>query len=127
MSQDPLEAVRALSALDDPTRRRAYDYVVAESRRVARDEVAEALGIGRTLAAYHLDRLADGGLLEVAYERRTGRAGPGAGRPAKVYERSAREVTVSVPPRDYGLAARLLAHAAAHDAHGDTRRALRTA
>ena len=94
---------------------------------MARDEVAEALGIGRTLAAYHLDRLADGGLLEVAYERRTGRAGPGAGRPAKVYERSAREVAVSVPPRDYGLAARLLAHAAAHDAHGDTRRALRAA
>ena len=94
---------------------------------MGRDEVAGALGIGRTLAAYHLDRLADAGLLSVAYARRSGRGGPGAGRPAKLYERSAGEVAVSVPPRDYGLAARLLAHAAANDRQGDTRRALRSA
>jgi predicted ArsR family transcriptional regulator len=124
---DPLEPVGALSALGDPTRRRAYDYVCAQGRPVGRDEVATALGIGRTLAAYHLDRLATEGLLSVAYARRSGRTGPGAGRPAKLYERSDREVAVSVPPRDYGLAARLLAHAAAHDKEGGTRRALRGA
>ena len=127
MSPDPLETIGALSALDDPTRRRAYEYVARQNGPVTRDDVAGALEIGRTLAAYHLDRLAAGGLLEVGYQRRSGRTGPGAGRPAKVYERSPREVAVSVPPRDYGLAAQLLAHAAAHDEHGDVRRALRTA
>jgi predicted ArsR family transcriptional regulator len=127
MSHEPPDPVAALSALDDPTRRRAYEHVVAQTGAVSRDEVAGALGIGRTLAAYHLDRLAGEGLLEVAYERRSGRSGPGAGRPAKVYARSQHELTVSVPPRDYGLAARLLAHAAAHDEHGATRHALRAA
>ena len=124
---DPLEPVSALSALGDPTRRSAYDYVAAQGRPVGRDEVASALGIGRTLAAYHLDRLANDGLLSVAYARRSGRTGPGAGRPAKLYERSDRELAVSVPPRDYGLAARLLAHAATQDEQGATRRALREA
>jgi predicted ArsR family transcriptional regulator len=124
---DPLEPIDALSALGDATRRGAYDYVCAQGRPVGRDEVAGALGIGRTLAAYHLDRLATAGLLSVAYARRSGRSGPGAGRPAKLYERTDDEVTVSVPPRDYGVAARLLADAAAQDEHGATRRALREA
>jgi predicted ArsR family transcriptional regulator len=78
---DPLDA---LGALSDPTRRGAYDYVSAQGRPVGRDEAAGALGIGRTLAAYHLDRLAEAGLLSVAYARRSGRSGPGAGRPAKM-------------------------------------------
>ena len=121
MDRDQLEDVGALSALGDPTRRRAYDHVAAEGRPVGREEVAAALGIGRTLAAYHLDRLAADGLLSVSYERRSGRSGPGAGRPAKMYDRSEREVVVSVPPRDYGLAARLLA------ARGGARRARRDA
>jgi predicted ArsR family transcriptional regulator len=121
---DPLDA---LGALSDPTRRGAYDYVSAQGRPVGRDEAAGALGIGRTLAAYHLDRLADAGLLSVAYARRSGRSGPGAGRPAKLYERAELEVSMSVPPRDYGLAAQLLAEAAASDRGGATRRALREA
>jgi predicted ArsR family transcriptional regulator len=124
---DPLEPVGALSALGDSTRRRAYDYVSAQQRPVGRDEVGTALGIGRTLAAYHLDRLAKEGLLSVAYARRSGRTGPGAGRPAKLYERSDRELAVTVPPRDYGLAAQLLAHAASQDQQGGTRQALRAA
>jgi predicted ArsR family transcriptional regulator len=124
---DPLEAVGPLSALVDGTRRDAYDYVCAQDHPVGRDEVATTLGIGRTLAAYHLDRLAAEGLLSVTYGRRSGRTGPGAGRPAKLYERSDRELDVSLPPRDYGLAAHLLAHAAARDERGETRRALRDA
>ena len=127
MAPDRLEDVDALSALGDATRRRVYEHVCAQGRPVGREDVASALGIGRTLAAYHLDRLAAEGLLSVSYERRSGRSGPGAGRPAKMYDRSEREVAVSIPPRDYGLAARLLAHAAAHDEHGATRRALRDA
>ena len=124
MDRDPLDSV---TALGDPTRRRLYDHVSAQGRFVARDEAARAAGIGRTLAAYHLDRLAEAGLLDVSYERRSGRSGPGAGRPAKLYGRAVREVAVSLPPRDYGIAARLLADAAATDTDGTTRRALAAA
>ena len=105
------EAVAALSALDDPTRRGLYDYVCAQGRPVGRDEAATAVGIARTLAAYHLDKLAAEGLLTVTYERRSGRTGPGAGRPAKLYRRAASEHAVTVPPRQYELAAELLAAA----------------
>jgi predicted ArsR family transcriptional regulator len=122
---DPgLRSVSALSALDDPVRRRLYDFVVARNVPVGRDEAAAGVGIGRPLAAYHLDKLAEEGLLTVAYERRSGRRGPGAGRPAKLYARSDREFSASAPPRDYGLAARLLAEAAASDPTGTTARAL---
>lgn len=124
MDTPGLEAVAALSALDDPVRRRLYDYVCASSDPVGRDEAAAGAGIARPLAAYHLDKLADEGLLTVAYARRSGRSGPGAGRPAKLYARSDRELAASIPPRDYGLAARLLAEAVASDTAGGTGRAL---
>ena len=121
LTMDPLAA---LGTLGDATRRRVYEHVAGQSGPVSRDQVASAAGIGRTLAAYHLDRLAAEGLLTVTYERRSGRTGPGAGRPAKLYARGEREVAVSLPPRDYHLAARLLADAAASDADGTTGRAL---
>jgi predicted ArsR family transcriptional regulator len=124
MERDRLEA---LSALGDATRRRIYEHVARQTDPVSRDEAAAAAGIGRTLAAYHLDRLADEGLLTIAFRRRSGRAGPGAGRPAKLYARADREIAVTVPPRDYHLAARLLADAAAADTDGHTRRALSAA
>jgi predicted ArsR family transcriptional regulator len=103
--------IGAISALADPLRRSAYQAVAAADRPMGRDEVAEALGIGRTLAAFHLDKLVDAGLLEVSYARRSGRSGPGAGRPAKLYRRSAVEHEVSLPPREYRAAAELLAEA----------------
>lgn len=74
-----------------------------------RDEAAAALGLARQTAAFHLDRLADESLLDVVYERRSGRAGPGAGRPAELYRRSAKHIAVSLPDRRYELAGRLLA------------------
>jgi predicted ArsR family transcriptional regulator len=122
-----MDPLHALSSLGDATRRRVYDHVSRTPGPVSRDEVATEAGIGRTLAAYHLDRLAAEGLLTVAYERRSGRTGPGAGRPAKLYARAEREIAVSVPPRDYHLVARLLADAAAADTEGHTRRALSAA
>src|SRR5215213_5701740 len=100
-----------LGGLVDPVRRALYRFVAGAGTLVGRDEAASAVDVSRSLAAYHLDRLADDGLLEVAYQRRTGRSGPGAGRPAKLYRRAPGEITVSVPPRDYELAARLLAAA----------------
>jgi predicted ArsR family transcriptional regulator len=110
-----------LAALDEPLRRRLFEFVRASSEPVSRDDAAEAAGIGRSLAAYHLDKLAEQGLLTASYRRPEGRSGPGAGRPAKLYLAQG-EVSVSVPPRDYELAAGLLAEAA--ETSDDARAAL---
>ncbi|MQY08685.1 helix-turn-helix transcriptional regulator [Actinomadura macrotermitis] len=107
-----MEDIDAIAVLQDPVRRRLYEYVAAQGREVGRNEAAEAAGVARNLAAFHLDRLAEAGLLETASRRLTGRSGPGAGRPAKVYRRSAVEREVSLPARDYRTAAALLAEAA---------------
>ncbi|MFK0285244.1 helix-turn-helix transcriptional regulator [Streptomyces sp. NPDC090499] len=106
--------IDAIAALQDPVRRRLYEYVAAQGREVGRNEAAEATGVARTLAAHHLDRLAEAGLLDTGSRRLTGRSGPGAGRPAKVYTRAREERTVSLPARDYRTAAELLAEAAEH-------------
>ena len=118
------DLIADVSTLADPVRRRLYDYVAAQGRPVRRDDAATAVGISRTLAAYHLDRLAQSGLLSAGYARPPGRGGPGAGRPAKQYERVQHEVSVSVPPRNYALLARLLADAVAADDSGQVRAAL---
>ncbi|MFF3014962.1 helix-turn-helix transcriptional regulator [Streptomyces sp. NPDC057939] len=107
-----MEDIDAIAVLQDPVRRRLYEYVVAQGREVGRNEAAEAAGVARTLAAHHLDKLADAGLLESGSRRLTGRSGPGAGRPAKVYTRARVEWSVSLPARDYLTAAELLAEAA---------------
>jgi predicted ArsR family transcriptional regulator len=101
--------ISVVAVLDDPVRRSLYDYVAAQSHAVSRNEAAQAVGIQRTLAAFHLDRLAEAGLVDVTFRRPEGRSGPGAGRPAKLYQRAAAEHQVSVPPRDYRSAAELLA------------------
>lgn len=108
----PGSGLDAVGALSEPSRRALYEYVVAQGGWVSREQAADAIGMERGTAAHHLDRLATDGLLMVDYRRLTGRQGPGAGRPAKVYRRSDREFTVSLPPRDYELAGRLLAAAA---------------
>lgn len=100
-----------LGALADPSRRQLYEYVLSFQGLVGRDDAADALGIPRQTAAYHLDRLVEEGLLEVEFMRRSGRTGPGAGRPAKLYKGSERDYEVSLPPRRYALAARILLEA----------------
>lgn len=117
----------AVHGLGDPVRRELYDYVSRRYEPVDRDEAAAAVGIGRPLAAYHLDKLCDLGLLTASYRRPAGRRGPGAGRPAKVYERSPREFAVTVPPRQYELAGRLLAEAVDADPSGQASATLRRA
>jgi predicted ArsR family transcriptional regulator len=104
-------ALDALGALADPVRRALYRYVAAASEPVGRAEAAEAVGVGRTLAAHHLDRLVDAGFLDAEFARPAGRGGPGAGRPAKVYRRAAGETAVAVPPRAYDTAGTVLAAA----------------
>jgi predicted ArsR family transcriptional regulator len=112
MTSDQASAdVAAVASLDEPTRRRIYDHVSAQRLPVSRDDVADALGAPRRTAAFHLDRLAELGLLSVSFARRSGRSGPGAGRPAKLYQRCAGELSVSLPPRQYDLAGRILAGA----------------
>lgn len=110
-SSDFDSRVAGIAALKDPTRRALYSVAVSEARAVSRDEAAEAVGVPRSVAAFHLDRLVEAGLLEVEFRRLTGRRGPGAGRPSKLYRRSEREVEVSLPERRYDLAGRLLARA----------------
>jgi predicted ArsR family transcriptional regulator len=120
-------ALAALSNLDDPLRRKLYEYVTESATPVSREEAATAVEIGRTLAAYHLDKLADADLLTISYQRPAGRSGPGAGRPAKLYARATKEMAVSVPPRDYELLARLLVSSVEQDASGAVRNAVHEA
>lgn len=117
----------AAAALGDPVRRRLFAFVVESTAPVGRDEAAARVGIGRSAAGYHLDQLVDRGLLRATSVRRSGRTGPGAGRPAKLYEPAPVEVTVQLPPRDDALVAHLLASAVEADGSGAARRALRAA
>ncbi|HEY8527151.1 MAG TPA: helix-turn-helix domain-containing protein [Acidimicrobiales bacterium] len=110
--EHPEDRLEALASLAERTRRAVYAHVAAAGDWVSRDQVADALALGRGTAAHHLDRLAADGLLDVEYRRLSGRRGPGAGRPAKLYRRAGRDVAVSLPPRDYELAGALLAAAA---------------
>ena len=82
----------SIGALADDTRRELYELVVGAQEPVGREQAARALCLPLRTVAFHLDRLADEGLLEVEFRRLTGRTGPGAGRPSKLYRRAAREV-----------------------------------
>lgn len=103
------DPIAVIALLDEPNRRRLYEFVSGRREAVGRDEAAAEIGISRELAAFHLDRLVAGGLLVTEYRRRSGRSGPGAGRPAKLYRRTDRVVAVSIPPRQYDLAADVFA------------------
>ena len=107
-TSDPVEAV---ALLEEPNRRRLYELVTVSREPISRDAAAAELGMSRELAAHHLDRLLEAGLLEVEYRRLGGRTGPGAGRPAKLYQRTERDLSVSFPARRYDVAAELLATA----------------
>src|SRR5262245_37408683 len=108
---DPIADLDAVAALSGKLRRDLYDFVASSPVPVSRDEAALAVGAARQAVAYHLDHLVDHGLLEVEFKRLTGRVGPGAGRPAKLYRLSSRSFQVSVPPRRYELASRILLQA----------------
>lgn len=101
--------VDAVGVLSDRLRGQLYRLVAASARPLSRDEVAEGAGVPRSTAAFHLDRLVDAGLLEVEHRRLSGRTGPGAGRPTKLYRTTRVEVLASVPERHYELAGELLA------------------
>jgi predicted ArsR family transcriptional regulator len=101
--------VMAVALLAEPTRQRLYLYLRERREPVGREEAARHTGVKPRLAAFHLDRMADAGLLDVEYRRLSGRIGPGAGRPAKVYSVSPRSFSVEIPQTRYALAASMMA------------------
>lgn len=105
------EQVAGIGALVEPARRALYLFVVAQPDAVSREQAARAVDLPVHSAKFHLDRLVAQGLLEVEFRRLSGRGGPGAGRPSKLYRRSATEVSVSLPERRYDLAGEVLASA----------------
>ena len=105
---DRLDAVAPLA---EPVRRALYLLVVEAGDAVGRDAAAAALGIGRALAAFHLDKLVEAGLLRTEYRRLSGRTGPGAGRPAKLYRRADTQIDVTLPERRDQVLAGLFATA----------------
>jgi predicted ArsR family transcriptional regulator len=118
MDRPTFEAqVGGVAALDHPLSQRAYQLVLDEGS-VGRDAAAAALGVARSVAAFHLDKLVGAGLLDAGYARQSGRSGPGAGRPAKLYSRSSAQIDLSLPPRRYDLAGAVLAEAVSRTASG---------
>jgi predicted ArsR family transcriptional regulator len=127
---DPRDFARqleTLAVLDEPVRRKLYLYVAGQADDVGRDEAARATKVSRALAAFHLDKLVEAGLLEASFRRLSGRAGPGAGRPAKLYRRASVQLDVSVPQRRYEMAAHILARALAELPADESRALLREA
>ena len=105
------DRLHALASLDDEVRARIYAFLRDEGRALSREDVAAHIRISRKLAAFHLDKLLDRGLLKAHYARPPGRTGPGAGRPAKMYELSGAELEISIPERHYDLMGELLVEA----------------
>jgi predicted ArsR family transcriptional regulator len=112
--------IARLAALGEPVRRELYRHVIAQDRPISREDAAAGVGVPHHVAKFHLDRLVADGLLDVEFRRPPGRTGPGAGRPAKVYRRSTRDIAVSLPERRYDLAGQVLAEAVTIAARGDS-------
>lgn len=111
MTEDFASRVSGIGALAEPARRVLYSYVASQPEPVSRDQAAAATGVARHTVKFHLDKLVDEGLLDVEFRRLSGRDGPGAGRPSKLYRRVAAEISVSLPERRYDLAGQILAAA----------------
>jgi predicted ArsR family transcriptional regulator len=109
--EDLAGQVAGVAALADPTRRELYLFVSAQPAPISRDQASDALGVARHTAKFHLDKLAEEGLLDISFKRLSERRGPGAGRPTKLYARSSRQLSVILPERRYDLAGHLLATA----------------
>jgi predicted ArsR family transcriptional regulator len=111
----------SVAALVEPVRRALYEYVRRQDHAVTREEAADAQGISRNLAAFHLDKLVDVGLLRARYQA-TGDQPRGRGRTPKVYEPASGGMTLTIPERRYQLVAEILADAIAQapaDARAD--------
>ncbi|MEO6944447.1 MAG: helix-turn-helix domain-containing protein [Lacisediminihabitans sp.] len=127
MNERKAAQLSALAAINDPIRRSLFDYINAGSEAISRNQAATALGIPRSTAAFHLDRLVAEGMLETQFKRLSGKTGPGSGRPSKLYRPASEELQVSFPERHYELAGELLAAAVEEsDRSGDAVREVLT-
>ncbi|MET7802762.1 helix-turn-helix transcriptional regulator [Streptomyces decoyicus] len=111
-------AIESVSVLGEDSRRQMFAFIRRQRRPVTRDEAAASAGISRKLAAFHLDKLVDAGLLRARYES------PGGirkvGRQPKVYEPTDSEIRVSIPDRRHELLADLLLEAVVTEDEGET-------
>jgi predicted ArsR family transcriptional regulator len=119
VADDPA-AIQAVAALDDPSRRALYRFVRDSDQPVTRQHAAAAIGISRKLAAFHLDKLVDAGLLLAAYDA-TARTKT-LGRAPKAYRRAAVQVSISIPERQPGALAELLIDAVSTASPDETAR-----
>lgn len=94
------------SSLGDPTRRAIYIAVRESPDPLTTSKVATVFDIHPNVARHHLDKLAEDGYLQVSHERKT--RGPGAGRPAKTYEATSKEVSVHFAPRRFEMLTEML-------------------
>ncbi|XRQ05210.1 helix-turn-helix transcriptional regulator [Actinomadura welshii] len=117
MTSEPT-GLEAAAILSDDLRRGMYAFIRSARGPVTRDEAAASVGISRKLAAFHLDKLVDAGLLRAHY------ASPGGvrrvGRAPKVYEPSGVDVRLSIPPREHGLLASILLDAVREQGAGES-------
>ena len=118
--EDLQAQVTSIGALAEPNRLALYRYVAGATAPVSREQAAAAMDLPLHSVKFHLDRLVAEGLLEVEYRRLTGRSGPGAGRPSKLYRRASRHLSVSLPERRYDLAGEVLAAAVDRSAREGT-------
>jgi len=93
--------VDQLTGIAQPELRAIVLFARSRSRPISADDVAARFHVHRSVARSRLDRLAEAGLLTVGFERRTGRSGPGAGRPAKVYAVPPETAALEFPDRHY--------------------------
>lgn len=115
-----LHDAEAIGVLSDPVRMRLYRHVSESREPISREEAAQSLGLSISKVKFHLDRLADSGLLEVEYRRLGEKQGPGAGRPTKLYRRAHAEFSVSLPERRYDIMGGILAQAVERTRQGES-------
>ncbi|MGW0819138.1 helix-turn-helix transcriptional regulator [Streptomyces viridiviolaceus] len=111
-------AIESVSVLSEESRRQMFAFIRRARRPVTRDEAAASVGISRKLAAFHLDKLVDAGLLRARY------GAPGGvrkvGRQPKVYEPTDADIRVSIPDRRHELLADLFLQAIVTEGEDET-------
>lgn len=108
-----------MAVLEDRQRANLYTFVRGAQGPVTREEAAAATGISRKLAAFHLDRLVDAGLLEASYSRPAGEEAR-VGRTPKRYAPADVEVAVTIPDRHYELVGEILLDAVSSVVPGES-------
>lgn len=109
-------AIEALAVLGDESRRRMFAFARRAGRPISRDDAAVEVGISRKLAAFHLERLVEAGLLRSHFEH-AGRLRK-VGRAPKLYEPTGADLKVSIPPRQPDLLAAILLEGVLSDEQG---------